>query len=155
MRCDECRKLIELEELGMITSKQLSELETHIANCPECLYLRQRSQRLTNSLKNLPILSPPENLFSLILYRIEKEEFIKNCITFFVFMFFALLIGSVFLNNINYSIFSVEIEESVFYIFSLVWEIFCNNIFLIYLLIGSILLFVVFSVYKKRKELLS
>ncbi|AEE14803.1 hypothetical protein Thena_1184 [Thermodesulfobium narugense DSM 14796] len=155
MSCDECKKLIELEELGIITSKQLLELEAHVKNCPRCSYLRQRSKQLTYSLRNLPIMNAPDDLFSLIVYRIEKQAFIKNFIFFFAFMSFVLLIGSIFLNNIDYSIFSIDIEESVFYIFEVFWEIFYNNISLVYLLIGSFLAFIIFSVYKKRKELLS
>ncbi|AWB10503.1 hypothetical protein TDSAC_1158 [Thermodesulfobium acidiphilum] len=155
MSCDECKKLIELEELGIITSKQLLELEAHVANCPKCFYLRQRSKQLTYSLKNLPIMSVPDDLFSLIVYRIEKQTFIKNLIFFSTSMSFIFLIGSILLNNINYSIFSIDIEESVFYAFEVVWEIFYNNVSLIYLLIGSFLAFIIFSVYKKRKELLS
>lgn len=155
MSCDECRELIELEELGMITSKQLYELEAHVKLCPECLYLRQTSQEMTSSLKSLPILSAPDDLFSLIIYRIEKEAFIKNSIMFASFMFFVFLIGSFFMSNIDYSVFSVDIEESVLYIFEVIFATMQSNISLVYLLMSSFLLFIAFSVYKKRKELLS
>ncbi|MEO1784228.1 hypothetical protein V4762_04025 [Thermodesulfobium sp. 4217-1] len=155
MSCDECRELIRLEELGMITSKQLYELEAHVGECPDCLYLRQTSQMMTSSLKSLPILSAPDDLFSLIIYRIEKEAFIKNSIMFASFMLFVFLIGSIFMSNIDYSVFSVDIEESVFYIFEVIWTVLYNNISLVYLIMTSFFMFIAFSVYKKRKELLS
>jgi hypothetical protein len=155
MSCDECRELIRLEELGMITSKQLSELEAHVEKCPNCLYLRQTSQKMTSSLKSLPLLSVSDDLFSLIMYRIEKEAFIKNSIMFVSFMFFVFLIGSIFMSNVDYSVFSIDIEESVFYVFEVIWAVLYNNISMVYLLMSSFLLFIAFSVYKKRKELLS
>jgi hypothetical protein len=139
----------------MITSKQLYELEAHVEKCPNCLYLRQTSQKMTSSLKSLPFLSVPDDLFSLIMYRIEKEAFIKNSIMFFSFMFFVFLIGSIFMSNVDYSVFSIDIEESVFYVFEVIWAVLYNNISLVYLLMSSFLLFIAFSVYKKRKELLS
>jgi len=78
MKCTEVRSLISEFSVGMLEGRRKSDVEAHLASCPDCSIELERTRRVMLLVDNLDEIEPPVGLWNGVYNRItapvERES---------------------------------------------------------------------------------
>ena len=72
--CDRCAILLSRQLDGDLTTEEERELSAHLAVCPDCRALAEELTGMTDVLRDLPEVEPPEELKERILQAVREEQ---------------------------------------------------------------------------------